>query len=291
MSPVRLLFFTALLISIGSCTDKAEQIPAYIRIQPFVVNAGGDADWHKITDGWLYVNGEYLGAYTLPATVPVLAEGDAEIQLFPGVKENGITATPNIYPFLTRYVQTLNLVPAETRDFQPSTEYDPNAVFPWSVERGAFDGGSNILLENRDGDPDNTFVLTTDGAFAGKCILMQVDTDHPIMEVVTEPTTLPATYEREVWLELHYRNDVPFFLYLSGKINGVDSNYPVFQFNPSTDGDWNKTYLNLTDALIALTDATEYRLLFRLGLPVDETGKISADQGEIRLDNLRLVHF
>ncbi len=81
--------------------------------------------WQKITDGWLYVDGEYLGAYTLPAIVPVLAEGENEVILFPGVKENGIEATPNIYPYLTQFAKHYTLNAGQTTAVQPVTDYDP----------------------------------------------------------------------------------------------------------------------------------------------------------------------
>ena len=177
----------ALALLLSSCKDTPEQIPSYIRIEPFVVNAQGDASWHKITDGWLYVNGEYLGAYTLPAEVPILAEGPCNIIVFPGVKENGIATSPNIYPNLTRWDATgIALTPAQTTVVKPSTTYDQRAVFPFGAGRGDFDGGSNIVIENRDDDPDNGFSITSDSAFFGKCILMQVDTAHPLLDIATE---------------------------------------------------------------------------------------------------------
>ena len=83
------LLFCCLVVFLG-CKDAPEQIPAYLYIKPFTVNAQGDASWHKVTEGWLYVNGDYLGSYTLPATVPILADGQSEVWLYPGVKKNGI---------------------------------------------------------------------------------------------------------------------------------------------------------------------------------------------------------
>ena len=169
---------------LSACKDTPEKIPSYIRIEPFVVNAQGNASWHKITDGWLYVNGEYLGAYTLPAEVPVIAEGPCDIIVFPGVKENGIATSPNIYPNLTRWDgNDVTLPPAQTTVVQPSASYDQRTIFPFGAGRGDFDGGSNIVIENRDEDPDNGFSITADSAFFGKCILVQVDTAHPLLDI------------------------------------------------------------------------------------------------------------
>jgi hypothetical protein len=280
-----------LLVAVLGCKDEPEQIPSYLDLQPFSVNAQGDASWHKITEGWLYVNGEYLGAYTLPATVPILAEGKSEVWLYPGVKKNGILATPDIYPELTRWEsKNVNLTAAQTTTIQPSTVYELDAKFSFGIGRGDFDGGSNMILEDRDTDQVTTFSITSDGAFAGKCILMELDTAHPVIEFATEKVTgLPITGLPEVWVEMHYQCDMPFYLYLlyakSGSNEGEQS---VFQFNNSEN--WNKIYLNITEALTN-TQGDTYRLFFRAGLPKDSFGKFSQPTGTIRIDNIRLVHL
>lgn len=279
------------LLALTGCKDEPEQIPAYLRIEPFTVNAEGGAGWQKITDGWLYVNGEFLGAYTLPATVPALAEGESEVIVFPGVKENGITSLPNIYPFLTRFEQNMVLTPAQTTAVQPVTAYDATAVFPWEPDRTTFDGTSSIVLENRDGDPLNDFQITTDGAFAGNSILLAVDTAHTLIDIATESLSLPATFENPVWLELHYSADVPFTLALlgqNGNLNEVVQT--IYAFAPTENKGWNKIYFNLADFLIVMRQE-KYRLFFRVSLPRDEQGQPTQTSGEVRLDNIRLLHF
>lgn len=280
-----LLPFT--LLAISACKDASEQIPAYLSIQPFQVNAPGGADWQKITDGWLYVNGEYLGAYTLPALVPVLNEGDNEIIVFPGVKENGIEATPNIYPYLTRFSKNYTLGAAQTTTIQPTTSYDQDMIYGFDIGRGDFDGGSFIALENRDSDGAINAELTTIGAFSGKSVLLKIDADHPIMDVATEEIdNLPISGTPQVWLELQYKTDVPFFLYMLSGAN--QESQPVFQFNTSEN--WNKIYFNLTGTLVT-TQSSIQRLFFRLSLPKDNAGNYTQTSGTVMLDNIRVVHF
>jgi hypothetical protein len=276
-----------LLLGFMACKDAPEQIPAYLHLKPFEVSAPGGAGWQKITDGWLYVNGIFLGAYTLPATVPVLAEGDSEVILFPGVKENGIEATPNIYPYLTRFVKNYTLTAGQTTDIQPITDYDSDNVYAFGIGRGDFDGGSFIALENRDTDGLLDFSLSTEGAFSGKSLLMKVDTAHPVMDIATEKIeNLPVLGSPEVWLELHYKTDIPFYLYmLSGP---AQESEPVYQFNVSEE--WNKIYFNLTGTLVT-TQQTEQRLYFRLSLPKDNSGGYSKNSGTVLIDNIRVVHF
>lgn len=285
----RLFAIAAVLFAMSGCDEK-EDVPAYVRVEPFVVNAEGGAAWQKITEGWFYANGEFLGAYTLPADIPVLAAGEGDIIVFPGVKENGINNTPNIYQFLTRFDQDVTFTPGETVTVAPLTAYDDDIVIPFGTfERGSFDGSTTIGLFNRDGDNATGFQISTDGAFAGKSLLLQVDTAHTLMEVATEKVPLPGTFEREVWLELHYRNDIPFTLWMLGSTNGgSEILQPVFQF--SVNAEWNKIYFNLTEFIIKLNE-DDYSLLFRAALPKDSNGNYTQLNGSVSIDNIRLVHF
>ncbi|MEO6037751.1 MAG: hypothetical protein ABIQ93_05000, partial [Saprospiraceae bacterium] len=180
----------ALFVLLSGCKDQPETIPAYLEIKPFVVDADGGAGWQKITEVYLYVNREYLGAYSLPATVPVLAEGESLIYAYPGVKKNGIVATPDIYPFLLRYEATLPLTGGKTTTIQPLTSYDPDDEFPWSLDRTTFDGNSSVVFQNRDSDDNTSYVLSADGAFSGKSLLMKVDTAHPTIQIASELVVL-----------------------------------------------------------------------------------------------------
>ncbi|TNE52405.1 MAG: hypothetical protein EP344_15780 [Bacteroidetes bacterium] len=286
----KLLGLLVLVVFFGACKDEDEPIPAYLQIEPFAVNALGGADWQKITDAWVYVDDQFLGGYTLPATVPVLANGNATVRVYAGVKENGLQQTPALYPFLDYYETSVTLSPATTTVISPETQYVANAVFPWLIERTTFNTTS-LVLENRDNDTVTTFVLTTAGAFEGRSVKMAVDTAHSIIEIATELVEdLPSTGDRQVWLELHYKNDMPFELWLLGS-QGSTSNElsrPVYQFLPSVS--WNKIYFNLTDFLVNLQQ-DDYRLFFRVSLPRNINGDFQQEQGEVFLDNIRLVHF
>ena len=206
----------ALLLVVSACKDKPEPIPAYLTLEPFTVNAQGGAAWQKITEGWLYVNGEFLGAYTLPATIPVLADGQSEVWLLPGVKKNGQLQTPDIYSFLKRFEKDYTLTPGQATVVQPLTSYVDNTKYAWDFSRAAFEGLAAILLEDRDDDSATGFKISTDGAFDGKGVLLEVDTAHALIEIITEAVVLPNAGAQETWLEMHYRNDMPFELWLVG---------------------------------------------------------------------------
>ncbi len=283
------------MLLLAAC-DKKEAIPAYVELKPFVINAEGGAASHKVTEGWFRINktilGEFLGAYTLPGSIPVLSEGETEIVVLPGVKENGIASTPGLYPFFVPYTTKVQLKPGESTIVTPVTSYDPNTKFIWSSNKSSFDGAA-VPIDNLDGDKNLNYKYSNDG-FEGRCLLMEVDTAHTIMEIATEKVALPAKADRATWIELHHKNDVPFLLDLIGyDKSGSEKFISVFQFNPTKENNWNKIYLNITFLTAEEQIYNEgFKVFFRAVLPRDiATGKYTKIQGNVRLDNLRILHF
>lgn len=274
----KLLPLLLLLPLLNSCRDEPEQIPAYLELRPFEVQEPGGAAEHKITEGWLYVNGAFLGGYTLPATVPVLEEGESTIIVYPGVKENGIASTPALYSPMQRYETTATLAPNQDLVVQAVTEYASQTVALWSAAQSEFDI-SSVPLE-----PLTDFTLTADGAYAGRSVLMQVDTADPLDAVLTNLMALPNTGNREIWLELHYQNDIPFSVWVVGETGIVDR--PVFQFNPRET--WNKIYINLTPFVAVAPLEDRYLLRFVVNL-LDASG--NPVRGSVRFDNLKLLYI
>ena len=65
---------------------------------------------------------------------------------------------------------------------------------------------------------------------------------------------------------------------------------PVFQFN-STDAEWSKIYINLTDFVAESQAPEKQKISFRVKLPQDNNGAYTALKGNVWLDNIRLIHF
>lgn len=270
-----------------------EPIPAYLQVEPWQVNANGGTAWQKLPDVWLYANTEFLGAYDLPHTIPVLAEGVTDIQLFPGVKENGIASTPAPYFIMKQWNQSVNLVPGDTTVIRPVTSYDLDAIkFAWEEERTNLDGPSPLLFDDLDTDAALNYRFTADSAFAGRSLIMPVETAHPVMTISSEAIGLPNNGQQSVWLELHHLHNVPFTLSLAGSGDNAPDSTPlsVFQFNAGSNGVWNKIYFNLTP-YVARLKRSKYRLQFQAELPKDSAGKVTQSKGSVRLDNIRLLYF
>lgn len=288
--------FVFVAAAFAACQNAEEPLPAYLHIEPFVVQAPGGEGYQEITEGWVYLGPAFSGAYTLPATVPLLGSGASQIRVYPGVKENGLSGTPNIYPFLSYYETTANLDPPGETAIQPVAQYVNDAQYAWALPYTTFepDAPGDIPLENRDDDAATGYELTADDsqglpARFGRSVRFAVDTLHPAMEVATEAKPLPSSGEAQVWLEIHHRNDIPFQLWLIGQNPGEPEAYqPVYEFVEQAD--WNKVYFNLTPFLQESLKQT-YRLYFRVFLPTNNQNKYEPQQGEVFVDNLRLLHF
>lgn len=267
--------------------NPEESIPSYIRIEPFTLEteAAQGSSSEKITEGWLTVNGEFLGVYQLPAMVPVLQEGMVDIFLEAGIKDNGIGSTPDIYPFYEAYETQIELIPNQDFTINPSIGYIPDTRFSFIED---FESGSTIFQDVLLGEGEIQ-VNTADvfeGNFSGQIELSEND---PILEIATlEAYQDLANRSPFVYLEVNYKSDVPVTFGLVGR-NGANAPSTVFEpgFNPKDS--WNKIYFNLS-GLLATSPFDAHQIGLSAFIPV-ENGQLTQNNARVYLDNIKLVHF
>lgn len=285
-NPIQILVAISLCLLAG-CKDEPEKIPTYLKIEPFEVDALGGAAWQKLSLAFVYVNTEFLGAYSFNKEFPILAEGEADVVVFPGVYANGSLEFPTLYSPLQRFDKKITLKPGETHSIRPTTKYQADTKFAWGDE-GTFDNGTLAFVE-ADSDGKQFISFDSNNAFEGRSSRMVCDTGSVLNFVATNwLKNLPNTGQ-EIWFEMHYRCDAPFQLVLETRsILGNITSQPLYIFNKKTT--WNKFYINLRDALIS-NPQPENRLVFRLLLPKDEQGKYTQETATLQLDNLKIAHF
>lgn len=290
MKKIELYLFVIVLLFIGSCDLEKEPIPAYLHIEPFTINISnsnqGSAKQPQITDAWVSVaeTGDFLGVYQLPATLPIIADGNINLIIEPGILENGINVTPNIYKFMTRYEKSIDLTPGKVDTIQPVTQYDPKVIFHYVAD---FEG-----LNSLDVILDTTIMINTEifsqsqGAFEGSSVGFVLNEDNPVMEVATVPFMELPTLGDVVMMEMHYKNEG----ILQVALLGYEDNNPTpvltyfFALNPQSD--WNKIYIDLTGQLIDYgVRFKEFKILFGARLP---DGQPTA---KYLIDNIKVVEF
>jgi hypothetical protein len=282
------------LLALMSCDviNPAEDIPGYIYVPEFrlTVSPGlhGSAS-ERITDVWLNVDGDFLGAYTLPALIPILEMGERELVLQAGIKENGINSTPDIYPFYNDFRLTFELKPNEVDTIRPSIRYSDFARFAFIED---FESSSQIFQDVRLGRADQLQISNAEvfeGTASGH---IRLDSLNPVLEVATTVRFNDLiTRDPRVFLELNYKSEVPVvFGIIGNRPGGLPSNEVVL-FEPGflPREDWNKIYFNLS-TLIIEANQPEIQVVLQAFIPIAD-GSFSRSQANVWLDNIKLLHF
>lgn len=284
---VRLIFY-CLIASVPAGLTSCEKfegdqtIPAYISIDSIYLqtNYGEQgSSSHSITDVWVYVDEEFIGAFQMPARFPVLKAGEHKLKILPGIKRNGISATRTNYPFYKAVEKTIQLVEDSTLALGiQKTSYEPTTEF-YILED--FEGLGMVLDTTPRSDVPvmlslNTDTLTFEGNHSG---LIELTEDGSFFECVNNKDyTIPY---QPVFMELNFNTNNVFavgvFLYGSSI-----AQVPVLYLNP-TGGKWKKVYVDLTNALNSITGSQKFRIFFGA---TKETG---VEKARIAIDNIKVI--
>lgn len=280
-----------LLLYSCNIINPDEDQPAFLNINSYEVTAsaeqGGNTD--KITDAWVYVNSEYLGAFTIPAMVPVLAEGEQLVEIFPGVKINGIASIPDIYPFYERHSTIIDFQGGAEIVVEPKASYLSAAIFVMTEQ---FNDSDHKMQEDFDGDSDTRIIIVTEGSLDGKSARMQLNTEHRLVNIGSIALTEYPQAASAFYLEFDYKTDTPMAVGLVGYNSFGQEVFSNFGRGVNPKAQWNKIYIDLSDVMAELKitpTLAYYRLEFSSYLdPLNQDGLTAS---EIFLDNVKLLRF
>ncbi len=281
-----LSFFYAAFLSgmFSSCEiiNPKEAIPSYIHIDKIdlATTTEQGSNSHKITDAWVYVEDQLIGAFELPATIPLLWGGTHTVTIKPGIKVNGIAALRSIYPFYEPYVAKINLIPDSVITINPTITYNSYTVFEW---KEAFEDGG-ISLE-KTATSDTTIDKTSnpaevfEGSYSG---IVNMDANHDFFQCNTvSPFVLPIG-DHPVFLEMDYKTNeeikVGLYAYSGTQIQILD----VMYINKSDI--WKKIYINLNSTINSADSPDNFKVFFEVSKSSDVATPL------ILFDNIKLVH-
>lgn len=280
------MFLCWLICQSCELINRDEEIPSYIAIDTIRLNANtalqGSAS-SKITDAWIYVDDQLVGAFELPCKIPVLAAGEHKISIGAGVMVNGLTALRAPYPFYRFYSEnSIPLMEGEIREINPVVTYFDSLQFAFMAN---FDDLSGSKLEAA-GASDTTIALTSnpEHVFEGAgSMLAALYRDSGFIEFqMVEAVELPKQ-GTTVYLELNYKTT--HILNVGLKANYISSgtvSAPLVSLYPSTE--WNKIYINLTRQVSQQINAANYRVYFYAPKPA------GSGQMELFIDNMKIVY-
>lgn len=268
----------------NSCSlfDAEEPIPSYIYIEDvqLATQTGEGSSSEEIKEVWVSVNSQLIGAFPLPATIPVLETGEQNITIFAGMVQNGIVGIRDIYPFYERIEVTTVLEAGKIDTIRPVTKYVDDAVF---VVIEDFET-TNLISDEQDGNLNTKVITTTTNVFegnrSGQIILSGTD------NLIETGTNLFYEVDEisSAYIELDYKNDITFEVGIAGVSNTYFEKFYKVGVLPSED--WKKIYIDLGTDMTSMirNSADEFQIVLR-ALHTDTT-----TTANIYLDNIKLIY-
>ncbi len=243
---------------------------------------------HSIVDAWVFINDQSMGIWELPVRMPVLEEGEYKVQIFPGIKINGISNSRAPYVFYQSHVETVNLVKKETAAISPIFTYKSIALFNAKED---FEDTGTILNPKSASDTTKISIISKADypdivKYGNNCAKIKLSTADTLVKLYTElDIVIP---NGKIYLEMDYLTTNSFTVGILDKagivINDIGSFVGV---NPTKPDNfvWKKIYFNITDQVHRNTNASKFD--FYIFALLDA----GSSEGTIYLDNIKIVHF
>ncbi len=273
--------------------DRPEKIPSFIHVEDFdfsITHSSQGSPSEKITDVWVYVDGNIVGVYELPSTIPLHYDGTQILKLHPGIKQNGISVDRTKYPFYKPYITNVDLIPDSILSISPETEYE-DQLYIW-LEDFEDPQSKFETFSNSDTDlviTDQPTNILFDGSNIGE---ISLNANQEVFEMRTnelEFNQFPKNLNIPAFIEMNYANNYPFEVGILHRDNILPSyvRQPLITFIPTYEFldsiVWNKTYLYIPDATNFFPSATEFDLYLRI------QNSDQQDNIKVRLDNIKVI--
>lgn len=277
-----LLVGTVLAAGCGKLRDA--EVPHRIHVPEWavVLEDGEGSASARVEEVWVYTPTDVLGAFPLPADIPVLAGETGEVvelTFSAGIRANGIAATRKPYP-------PYAAVPVELA----LTEGGFDTL---SFEAGYADGFEVLFVE--DFETANRFaesvtstaevVRTTadgqvfEGVGSGRA---ELSASAATVWAQTNEQQYPLNPNGPCWLEFDYACTQSFAIGLNPQNLIQDNPTPILVLN-SSDGAWKKIYLDLGPVVRSETSAAWFEVT------LEAVWDGSAETTWFAVDNLKIV--
>ncbi len=278
------LIFVLFYANSCNIVNPKEGIPTYIQIDSVsllpTVSATHGTVSQKITDVWVYYERQLLGAFQLPAKVPVLANGKGQLQVIAGIWDNGLSGTRAKYPFFTLDTFSFYAKPTETIQHTPVFNYRTTDTPSIKYFVEGFEQGNSFSKKSG----DTTFTKTNnpvevfEGDWSSKVELH--DTITEFESISTQDYSIPPN--RECYMELNYKSEIPFLVRIEIFYQGSYITSDVIGLNAKDK--WSKIYINLKGFASTYQNA-KFKIIIKGALP---TGVTSS---KTLIDNFKIIYY
>ncbi|HPQ09036.1 MAG TPA: hypothetical protein PK995_07385 [Bacteroidia bacterium] len=263
-------------------------VPFYLNIPSvsvYTVSGQGTTN-HKITEIWIYENGQFKGVYPIGRNIPITSQ-PARIKMFAGIRKDGLSALRIIYPFYAPIEIDTTANENQILYRSLSFNYKSGINFKWMEDFENFGGIGGITIVKGTGSDTNLIILdksvnpSADVFEGNKCMKIVTDANRPYAYLVSA-NTYTLSYDA-TYLELNYKCNQSFEI---GLYSGVLVKSVITLV--STNGEWNKIYLDLTPYLSLMGGTSTNN---NIGIYFKVTKESSVSQAEILMDNIKLISY
>lgn len=239
--------------------------------------SGQGSGSHKITDLWLYVNGQFRGAYPVGNDMPIVSEGEAvTIDIMAGIKNNGISDTRIPWPFYTTLSFDTLVESGKSIERAFTFEYRASTTFTWNEN---FE--SSLSLTKSSSSAKGVIPSPAADCFEGKSGLLQLDASDYFLQVEsTNDFALPIG-SANVYLEMNYKCNTAFEIGLIGSSTELKSAMVL-----NKQDAWNKIYIQLSTAVSTSPTSDSYKVYIKM-----QKSESDGETKQVFLDNIKLVYF
>ncbi|OFX78651.1 MAG: hypothetical protein A2X12_03650 [Bacteroidetes bacterium GWE2_29_8] len=274
-----------LIIFIYSCKKLStdNDVPSYLSIKTVALESNNSLygeNTHNISDVWIYVDDVLIGAFELPAKIPIIKEGTCKLSITAGIKINGIYSTRAAYSFYNPYIVNVELIKNKIIEITPTFTYDSNASYEW-LENFENNGISFESVSESD-----TFSIiksssnVCSGLYSGEIIL---NDENPICKIYNFKNIEMPRLNSHVFLEMDFFSPLEIEVGVITNESNQSIEHSVFILNPTTF--WKKVYINLTPVITRENTADSYRVY----LKAVKSSNIS--QQSVYIDNIKLIQY
>lgn len=278
-------FLLFLLFQACGLDDNASPVPTYLILENPSVDPGTTpgGNTHKITDVWVYSDGQLQGIFPLPAKVPVIAtNAESEIIILAGIRKNGILDEPAFYPFYQSITRKVVLEEQKEINIPLRFTYVDDCTFELIADF-EFD---NLLKFNLDGDTSTNLLISTEDAASGnKSGKVVLTGSSSILEVATDETFIKLSQiSGSAYIEMDYKGtaDIGIGLVTYDEISpGGQLQYKVVVVPRN---DWNKVYIDITQE-ISSPRLKAYKLALAFTVPSGQQSAVAY------IDNVKMIRY
>lgn len=298
-----ILFLCLTGIVFNSCDgfDGDQETPAYLKINKIEIDPSSSSDPGRLTSDirsvWITaVNAkknkeESIGVFELPCTVPILLEGDVQINLYPVIWQDYNIKTQTVYPFFNKITDTVRLTKNTVTELDSVvyTNYDSSTDIAW------YENFGNVSIDFTD---TSGYIESKDMGFSevGYINFNSVDSLYLFSSEIFNPTSSQAA-QSGIYLELDYWTKDVLYIGVQG-VYRYDSDQTTTRFqeimvspikddsDPSDRTSWRKAYMALYPTCYYYLNM-DYS--FRVVLYAKKRSS-NKDHSGVYLDNIKLVY-